>query len=268
MPLALQRLYAVREASAPFAFRLSNALPRSAMGWEQRSSGRLRFWYAPGQRPDARKIDSAARFVDSIARLFEVQPPPHLDVYVTRTMDEAQRAIGLDFFVEASGPGEGRGGRALGSHLVLIGDAAVGEAYFHEFVHAVLNPTLRGRTYLWSEGVATWLGGSRGRAPREMYVLLKRYQDAHPGVGLRDLLRMQHESGGKLETDAVYATGALIADAVHRRQGVGAVRALATLPDTDAILAALSSRLGLRGADDRSMDEWWRGEAARASAGR
>jgi hypothetical protein len=51
-PLALQRLYAVRESGASFGFRLAGALPRLTREWEQRTEGRVTFWYAPGQRPD------------------------------------------------------------------------------------------------------------------------------------------------------------------------------------------------------------------------
>lgn len=262
-PLALQRLYAVREPGAPHGFRLSNALQRMTAMWQRRSAGPLTFHYAPGLRPDPRKIAGAARFVDSVARLFSVPSPKRLDAYVAHTMDEAHHAIGLDFSVEASGPGEGTGGRSLVAGIVLIGDARVAEAYHHEYVHAVLNPTLRGRTYLWSEGVATWLGGSRGRTASEMFALLRRYQESHRSLGLRELLRRQFEGeGGKQESEAVYATGALIADAVYRRQGIAGVRAMAALADSDAILAALPTRLALPGSDDRAIDRWWRAEAA------
>jgi hypothetical protein len=264
-PLALQRLYAVREAGARFGFGLSNALPRLTTTWARRSTGRLTFWYAPTQVPDKARADHAARFVDSVATLFHVRPPAHLDVYVAQSMDEVQRAVGLDFVVDASGPGEGRGGRTLRGGIVLVGDGSIGEAYLHEFVHAVLNPSIHGRTYLWGEGVATWLGGSRGRSPREMYAILRQYQESHPSVGLRQVLQQQAESGGKVETDVVYASGAVIADAVYRRQGVNGLRALALLPDAVAVLGVLPGYLGLRGSDDITINQWWRGEAARAS---
>src|SRR5438874_251431 len=42
-PLALQRLYAVREPGAPYAFRLSSAFPRMRMNWERRSKGPITF---------------------------------------------------------------------------------------------------------------------------------------------------------------------------------------------------------------------------------
>src|SRR4051794_13007174 len=49
-PLALQRLYAIREIGAPFGFRLGGAFPHMRGSWEHRSKGPLTFWYVPGQR--------------------------------------------------------------------------------------------------------------------------------------------------------------------------------------------------------------------------
>ena len=266
-PLALQRLYAVREPGAPFAFRFSSALRRLTSTWERRFTGRISFWYAPGQRPNPARIDRAVRFVDSVARLFSVPAPRHLDVYVGASMDEVQRAIGLDFFPEASGPGQGRGGLNLGS-ILLVGDPSIGEAYLHEFVHAVLGPALPAGNGLLGEGVATWLGGSRGRTPREMYALLRRYQEADPTLTLSGILHNTFESGdAKRGTDLLYSTGALVANALYRRQGIAGVRRFYLLKgDPDTLLRELAAQLGLPATDDRSFDRWWRTEAARASS--
>jgi hypothetical protein len=257
-PLALQRLFAVRDRQAPFGFRLSSALPRLTRHWARESAGRLTFRYAPGVSPDPGRIRQAVDFVDSLARMFAVKPPEQIDVYVAATLEEAQRAIGLDFMVDASGPGEGRGGRTLPGSIVLVGDDRVGEAYLHELVHAVLNPALRPRTYLWSEGVATWLGGSRGRSLPQMYLELRALQRRQPALSLRSLLRRHEQGGGKPETDAVIATGALILEAVYARQGLSGVRALAGLPTYEAILDALPSYLGLANSEDATLDQWWR----------
>jgi hypothetical protein len=262
-PLALQRLFAVRDRQAPFGFRLSSPLPRLTRDWARQSAGRLTFRYAPGLSSDPVRIRQAVDFVDSLARLFAVQPPQQIDVYLAATMEEAQRAIGLDFMVDASGPGEGRGGRTLPGSIVLVGDDRIGEAYLHELAHAVLNPTLRGRTYLWSEGVATWLGGSRGRPLSQMYIELRSLQRAQPALSLRSLLRRHEQRGGKTETDAVVATGALIMEAVYARHGMTGVRDLAGLPTYEAILDALPSYLGLANSEDATIDEWWRSAAMR-----
>ena len=266
-PLALQRLYAVRAKGTPFGWQLSSPLPRVTRAWRHRTAGRLTFWYAPGQHPNAEKARQAAQFVDSVAALFSVPRPAHLDMYLAGSMDEVQRAIGLDFFVEASGPGTGRGGRALPSAgILLIGDSAIGEAYLHELTHAVLAPTIGGAS-LFSEGVATWLGGSLGRDPRTLYALLHDYQGAHQHVSVADLVHGQVAAGwGQSETDALYATSALVVDAVYRRDGIAGLRRLARVSgDADLVIAAIRETLGLSATDPSALDRWWRQRAALAA---
>ena len=266
-PLALQRLYAVREPGARFGFKLAGTLPRLTSHWQRRSSGRMTFWYAPGQRPDNDRISRATRFVDSVAGLFEVRAPQHLNVYVTADMDEAERALGLDFFPRA---GPGRGGAALPFDIVLAGDPALGEAYLHEFVHVVLGGRFPGNNGLFNEGVATWLAGSQGRTTRQLYTHLHRYQSLQPALTVVDLLSGSSQAAdARAWTDAHRATGALVADAIYRRDGLRGLRAFALLKgDPDSLVASLPGLLGLPDSDSAALDRWWRTEAVRASQAR
>ena len=219
-PIALQRLYAIRESGAPFNFRLSGTLPRLTREWQQRTEGRVTFWYAPGQHPNPKKISHASSFVDSVSKLFQVPPPQHLDVYVGRSLEDVQRATGLDFFPAAS-VDRGLGGRAIGGRILLVGNPALGEAYLQELTHAILGPTFPIRNGLFNEGVATWLGGSRGHTPQQMYARLLKIQTARPALTLAQVLTNDIPGASAEElTDAFTATGALLVDAVYRRSGI------------------------------------------------
>lgn len=266
-PLALQRLYAVRESGAPFSFRLSGALPRLTRQWEQRTEGRVTFWYAPGQHPNPAKISHASSFVDSVATRFHVTPPKHLDMYLGRSYEEVQRAIGLDFFPEASAD-RGRGGRALFGGIVLAGNPAIGEGYVHELAHAILGPTFPSRNRLFAEGVATWLGGSRGRTPQETYARLRQIQTARPALTLGQVLNNAIPDADAEEmTDAFYATGAVIVDSVYERAGIAGLRLLAQLSDDPkSLLAALPPQLGVSGSDKGALDHWWRSQTAKIAS--
>jgi hypothetical protein len=268
-PIALQRLYAIRESGAPFSFRLSGTLPRLTREWEQRTEGRVTFWYAPGQHPNPKKTSHASSFVDSVSKLFQVPPPQHLDVYVGRSLEEVQRATGLDFFPAAS-VDRGLGGRAIGGGIVLAGNPALGEAYLHELTHAILGPTFPIRNGLFNEGVATWLGGSRGHTPQQMYARLLQIQTARPALTLAQVLTNQIPDAPAEElTDAFTATGALLVDAVYRRSGITGLRALAQLNNNPSVLLpALPAQLGLTGSDPSALDRWWRAQTARISSGR
>jgi len=265
-PLALQRLYAVRESGSSFGFKLSGALPHLTHEWEQRTSGRVTFWYAPGQHPNPTKIAHASSFVDSVATLFQVPPPKHLDMYVTRSLEDALRATGLEFFPLASAD-RGLGGRAIGGGIVLGGNPALGEAYVHELAHAVLGPTFPTRSRFFTEGAATWVGGSRGRSPRETFARLRQLQITHPALKLAQVFKNDIPAAEAEDiTDAFYATAALVVDAVYRRAGISGLRALALLPgDANSLLTALPTQLGLASSEPSALDEWWRAQAARIS---
>jgi hypothetical protein len=265
MPLALQRLYAVRAPNAEYGWQLSNALPRLTHDWPSRTVDRIRFHYAPGQRPDMARAARAARFVDSVATLFAVPPPDRIEYYVTASPDEYFRAIGLDFFVLPSGRGTAAGGNAIPeAGIVLAGDPAQGEAYFHEIVHVVLSGHVGGGAIL-GEGIPTWLGGSKGRSAPAMYRLLTDYQRQHPEATLEGLVR-GNAGWGPLAYDALYATGALFIEAVYRKSGVEGLRALKGTPsEADQLLEAMSRHLGLPPSKLEALERWWR-EAPHAAA--
>ncbi len=253
-PLALQRLYAVRAPGTPYGWQLSNALPRVTADWQRLSVGPIVFRYAPGLHPDSARARRAALFVDSVATLLALPKPARIDYLVTHAPDEYFRAIGLDFFPWASGRGSSIGGQG-GPGLVLAGDPSAGEAYFHELTHAVLGTSCCNNGVM-SEGLATWLGGSRERSPRDMYRLLLAYQRAYPKVTLRQLLDQDAPGGDAAVSDAGYATDALIVDAIYRRAGIAGVRVFMGIPrGTDAMLAALRGRFP---AAARDIDAWWR----------
>lgn len=263
-PWALQRLYAIRASESPYKWKLSAPLIRSMKHWTARQVGRINFHYAPGQAVDSVRAIAAANFVDSVAALFAVRPPEHLDYLVAASPDEYFHAIGLDFLMLPSGPsayGGGTGGHAVPEvGLVLAGDPKQGEAYRHELVHAVLGRGFGG--VFLSEGIATWLGGSRGRTESETLRHLRAYQESHPGVSLEALVR--GDAGwGVPENDARYATGALFVRDLYARGGVGALRSLNDMSsEPAAILASMRKRLGLPVSDAGALDRWWR-EAAR-----
>jgi hypothetical protein len=181
-------------------------------------------------------------------------------------MDDVLRAIGLDFYPEPSGPGVRSGGRNLGS-ILLVGNPLVGEAYYHEFVHAILGPHIRAGTRLLGEGVATWLGGSRARSAKEVYAAVRRYQLADSTLKLSTLYRTSFEDSDPLrQSDLVYGTGALIANAVYQKRGIAGLRDLYQAGgNAESMLRTISTALGLPRNDPGALDRWWRAEAARTA---
>jgi len=261
-PVTLQRLYAVRAPGSPYGWQFSSPLPRLTRTWAHKDFGRITYWYAPGIIPSPKKGLQASRFVDSVAKLFSVKPPSHLDAYLTPTMDDGLRLMGLDFSVQNSGPGTGFGGRGGGAgDYLILSDPRVGEAYLHELVHSVLGPTLQSRNSIFNEGVASWLGGSGDLSPRDLYTALQAYQRSHTNVSMLDVLQGR---GGE-DHDAVaafYGTRALIADSIYRSSGIPGLKRFAQVTGAPAdLIATLPNYIAGMG-DDPNL--WWRSETAAA----
>ena len=261
-PVTMQRLYAVRVPGSPYGWQLSSPLPRLTRTWVHRDFGRITFWYEPGITPSPTKGRQASRFVDSVAKLFSVKPPSHLDAYLTATMDEGLRLMGLDFTVQNSGPGSGFGGRGGGAgDYLILGDPRVGEAYLHELVHSVLNPALRSRNSIFNEGVASWLGGSRNQSPRELYAALQAYQRSHTNASMLDVLQ-GHGGDDQQAVTAVYGTRALIADSIYRSSGIPGLKRFAQVTGSPAdLIAILPNYIAGMGTDPNL---WWRSATAAA----
>ncbi len=265
-PIALERLYAVRAAGSAYGWQLEAALPRLTRGWGTATAGPITFHYAPGQLPNAARAAAAARFVDSVAALFGVPAPARLDYYVAASPDEYFRAIGLDFWVLGSSRRDATGGNTgVDQGVLFAGDPNQGELYRHELVHATL-----GRR-VWSgfvgEGVAVWLGGSRGLDAPALYRVLVAYERAHPAVSFGALVRgdVADTIDAVSTSDATYASGALLVDAVYRRSGAAGLRRLIAAPAVpEALLVAVARALGVDGVG--ALDAWWRGAAAAAAA--
>ena len=261
-PIAMQRLYAVRAPGSPYGWQFSSPLPRLTRTWAHRDFGRITYWYEPGITPSRTKALQAARFVDSVAKLFSVKPPSHLDAYLTATMDDGLRLLGLDFTVQNSGPGTGFGGRGGGAgDYLILSDPRLGEAYLHELVHSVLGPTLQSRNQMFNEGVASWLGGSGNLSSRELYIALEAYQRSRTTVSLLDVL--QGRGGEDHEAVAAfYGTRALIADSIYRSSGISGLKRFAKVTGAPAdVIATLPTYITGMAADPNL---WWRSATAAA----
>ena len=99
---------------------------------------------------------------------------------------------------------------------------------------------------------------------------LRQIQVARPALTLKQVLSNDIPDAVAEEmTDAFYATGAIIVDAVYRRAGTTGLHALAQLDnDPTVLLTALPAQLGLADSDESALDHWWRSQAARISVAR
>jgi hypothetical protein len=257
-PLALYRVYAVREAGR---WVLANALPRMTRGWRHDTIDPVTFVYPPTRAFDRSRAASAARFVDSLARAFEL-PVPAIGYYFTDDLIEIFRVLGLEFFPLAS---DTVGGRALtADRLVFIGSSSRGEDYRHELAHVVLQPLIsRSRTAgLVMEGLMTWTGGSAGLDFHDLLPDLAAYVAAHPEITLRGILDAPPPRVGTL--DMGYDGFAVLCDMIDGAGGVAALRDwLHAGADPDSVLGAAARLLHV---PKEELDPRWRRHLATTAA--
>jgi hypothetical protein len=255
-PLALYRLYAVREAGR---WVLANALPRATRGWRREKIDNVTFAYPPDRAFDRPRAAGAARFVDSLARAFAL-PVPAIEYYFTDDLIDTFQALGLDFFPLGADTVGGRANSA--ARLIFVGSSSAGESYRHELAHVVLQPLIKqGHSAgLVVEGLMTWAGGSAGLEFRDLLPGLASYIAAHPDLTLRGIMTDPPQRKGSL--DVGYDAFAVLCGMIHGAGGVAGLREwLRSGTDPDSVLGSAATLL--RVAPTR-LDSVWRRQVGRS----
>ena len=249
-PLALFRVYATREAGR---WVLANALPRLTRGWRHETVGHVTFIHPATRRFARRRAELSAKFVDSLARAFQLPRPATIEYYFTDDLIDTFAAMGLDFFPIGS---DTVGGRAGPNAQVFVGSSANAEGYRHELAHLVLGPLVgQGRTAVSIlEGLMTWTGGSAGLDFPHLLPGLRAYVQAHPRLTLAAAIMSPPPREGSL--DVLYDGAAVLCAMVYDKGGLPAIRELANAGlDPSDVLRTAARLLGVAPED---LDEVWR----------
>jgi hypothetical protein len=156
LPYAVCRVYALRAAGR---WVLANALGQLTRQWQQTRIGSITFVYPPTPRFNRARGGHSASFVDSVASAFGAGRSKPIEFYVADSQEDMFRLLGLD--VLPNHPP----GLAYTTHRLIFGGSPIyGEWYPHELTHMALDSLSKSwRTpFALDEGLAMWLGGSRG----------------------------------------------------------------------------------------------------------
>jgi hypothetical protein len=212
-PTVRMTVFAVRSGDG---WVFSNALPRLTGSWRRETVGPITYIMEPGYPFDRARAEAAVAFIDSIAAAFGVPRLEGVAYYLTTSVDEVYRIIGLETDIKW-GP---VGGVAQPTNYQLFsGIPAVGENYRHELAHMVLLPLMGNTSFLVSEGVPTWLGGTTGMDFPTAARGLATFLTEHPAVTLDSILTGHFR-------EQYYAAGAVFVQMVYQRGGVEAVKGL------------------------------------------
>jgi hypothetical protein len=227
LPFALCRVYAVRDAGH---WVLANALGQLTRAWRHTQLGSITFVYPSTRRFDQGRAQHSAAFVDSVATAFGVHRPKPIEFYVADSPETMFRLLGVDML-----PNRTPGLAYTDHRLIFSGSALYGEWYPHELAHMALDSLTKAwRTpFALDEGLAMWLGGSRGKDFPALMRALAGALKATPSISLESLLGSPSVS----DTLAYPAAAALLQMAYERgkmtqvRAFLGA-RLAGEVPDT------------------------------------
>jgi hypothetical protein len=229
-------VFAVRDGSRWF---LSNALIHNTCTWRRVAVGTITYVFPADYPYNEARARKAVAFVDSLASVFQLPSLDSLTYYLTANVDAMYATLGLASQLSL-GPTPVGGLAQPVNRQLFAGNVSIGEDYRHELAHLVLAPLCCARTsYLVSEGVPTWLGGTGGMNFQAAVRALAGFLRQHQSVSLDSVL------AGSLTGPQYYTAGAVLIDMVFERRGVAAVRALFDAGGSpDDVRAAVVRELG------------------------
>ena len=222
---------------------LYNALPiNRARFWNSQQMGHVTYYFPPYHQFNKQKAKQLNQFIDNLCQQFNVPPKP-VDYYLADTPDELRQLRGFDYEAVSSGLLKPTG-RAIDNRVFCSG---LDEFYPHEIVHVYLDARYPNQHPWVSEGLATYLGGSRGQLLDWHLARVASHLREHPEIDLRNMLGLVTLDEF---TDYRYALGGLLARAVFTKGGLPLLKQFMQSGRADsAYYAALEQFLGLKRAN-------------------
>ena len=173
--------FAVRENNQ---WKLAGALDRITREWKRETVGPFTYIISPELTFSRRRAEQAVAFADSVSAAFNLPRLKQLNYYMVRDGDAMMRVVGYDSDSIFGTPG----GRSL-ADAIISGDSVFRENHGHEIVHSMIHP-LQGENMgvIASEGVPTWLGGTRTRRYPEALRALREHLLGNPAATVDSLI--------------------------------------------------------------------------------
>lgn len=226
---------------ADSGWRFSSALPRFTRDWSRNVAGPVTFIVDPALHYDARRASKSAVFVDSVSMLLGFGHPAPLTYYVARSIDVVCEIQGIH---RTRYYGAAGGVTAPWNRQVFSGNPNIGEGYLHELVHLVVQPLMTGQsTYLATEGVPIWLGGSGGRSFADLHRLLADYLAQHPSSTLDSIMDAKLPITLGNAFTAEFISGAVLSQLVFEQAGTPGLKRFLDASSNAEVRTALTAAL-------------------------
>ncbi|QWG09899.1 hypothetical protein [Flammeovirga kamogawensis] len=206
-------------------FKLFNALTVNKQTWNCTTVGVVDFYYPTYHKFDYQKAQKLNNFISETCNNFGVKPKA-FEYYLADDYDEIQVLKGLDYYIGMGGQSK-PSGKATDDKVYCGG---LGEYYPHEVFHVQIDEHFPNKHFWVSEGVATLLGGSRGKSLDWHIKRTNLYLQKHPEIDLNNMLKLTNLDG---ETSYHYVLGGLIAKKILDKGGWSLLKEFMSSGTTD-----------------------------------
>ncbi len=216
-PLCVMNVYAKKENNQ---YKLFNALPINTRNWNTTKVGEIAYHYPSTHTFNPDSAEQLKVFIDSLVKLYKTQIVP-IDLYLTDDFDELQKARGLESYMGMGNQKKLPGGRTDGFNKIIY--SAGRDESAHEIVHIYLSPLFPKCNFYFTEGIATYYGGSIGN-PLEWHIQrMALYLEQHPEIDLNDIFSFRFMD--KL-TNPAYVFGGLFCQMALEKGGIKKLKRL------------------------------------------
>lgn len=207
---------------------LTNMVLLNSKDWVNNEFGHITYIYPPTHQFSKEKAAKMEDFSQEMATLFEIEPI-QFRYFVTNSNIELYRLWGFDYAYDMFNMDTTGGSAAIYSKIIYSGNGT--EYYPHELVHLYVSQWLgaeHSKSHVWfNEGLATYLGGSRGKSLEWQLAVLKTYLNSEPKPDLSNLFKLKMKIG--ISTNMDYAIGGLICKLAYEKGGIRALKELLTV---------------------------------------
>ena len=233
--LAIANYFAKKENGT---YKLVNALTVNRQTWNFTTVSVVGFYYPTYHQFDLKKAQKLNDFINETCENFGVQPKP-FEYYLADDYDEIQKLKGLDYYMGMGGQSK-PSGKATDDKVYCGG---LGEYHPHEVFHVQIDEHFPNKHFWISEGIATLLGGSRGKSLDWHIKRTNIYLQKHSEIDLNDMLKLTNLDS---ETSYHYVLGGLIARKILEKGGWSLLTEFMSSGKTDEdYYSAIEKHLGI-----------------------
>lgn len=220
------------------AFKLVNVLTLNKQTWNHTTVGYVDFYYPIYHKFNYQKAQELNGFITEICENFDVRPKP-FEYYLADDYDEIQQLKGIDYYIGMGGQAK-PSGKASDDKVYCGG---LGEFYTHEVFHLQIEEYFPNKHYWVSEGIATLLGGSRGKSLKWLIEHTDQYLQKHPEIDLSNMLKLTNLDD---QISYQYVLGGLIAKKIMDKGGWSLLKEFMSSGKTDEdYYKAIEKHLGI-----------------------